>query len=232
MRKTDLRTAAAYHFLGLSTTDYLVDVAHAALENGIYAHGLGEIATMRHPTLADVGPYFVSALSELQIQTPNWDQAIDRLTMSYMISLAEGAGTPREITSLVHKDVTRLHGGEGSLGSLAALVDHFFHYDHYDDPHYPTEHAILATLDRNCIALAWNWCHKRFLPVLESSWLTTTVVALAQGIDNDHAFDRLPILADALQDAGCDNADILDHCRGLGPHVRGCWVVDLLLGKE
>jgi hypothetical protein len=42
----------------------------------------------------------------------------------------------------------------------------------------------------------------------------------------------MPILADALQDAGCENADILDHCRGPGPHVRGYWVVDLVLGKE
>ena len=44
-------------------------------------------------------------------------------------------------------------------------------------------------------------------------------------------FSPMPILADALQDAGCDSADILDHCRGSGPHVRGCWVVDLVLGK-
>ena len=42
----------------------------------------------------------------------------------------------------------------------------------------------------------------------------------------------LPILSSALQDAGCDSADILDQCRGPGPHVRGCWVVDLVLGKE
>jgi hypothetical protein len=42
----------------------------------------------------------------------------------------------------------------------------------------------------------------------------------------------MPILADALQDAGCANDDILDHCRGEGPHVWRCWVVDLLLGKE
>ena len=41
----------------------------------------------------------------------------------------------------------------------------------------------------------------------------------------------MPILADALQDAGCDNDDILNHCRDDGPHVRGCWVVDLVLGK-
>ena len=41
-----------------------------------------------------------------------------------------------------------------------------------------------------------------------------------------------PLLADALQGAGCDNPDILDHCLGSGPHVRGCWVVDLILGKS
>jgi hypothetical protein len=72
-----------------------------------------------------------------------------------------------------------------------------------------------------------------FRPVLVGpSWLTSTVVAIAEGIYADRAFDRLPILADALEDAGCDHADILAHCRGTGPHARGCWVVDLLLGKE
>ncbi len=62
--------------------------------------------------------------------------------------------------------------------------------------------------------------------------LTVTVVGLAEAIYADRAFDRLPILADALEEAGCDNADILSHCRGDGPHVRGCWVVDLVLGKS
>ena len=71
-----------------------------------------------------------------------------------------------------------------------------------------------------------------FRPIaVDLSWLTSTVSFLAEGIYADRAFDRLPILADALQDAGCDNDDILDHCRGPGPHVRGCWVVDLLTGR-
>jgi hypothetical protein len=72
-----------------------------------------------------------------------------------------------------------------------------------------------------------------FRPVtVDPRWLTSDVVALAGGIYDERAFDRLPILADALQDAGCDNADILDHCRDPHlTHVRGCWVVDLLLGK-
>ncbi|OAI50591.1 hypothetical protein AYO44_17675 [Planctomycetaceae bacterium SCGC AG-212-F19] len=64
------------------------------------------------------------------------------------------------------------------------------------------------------------------------SWLTTNVVSLAQAIYDERAFDRMPILADALEDAGCDNADVLNHCRQPGEHVRGCWVVDLLLGRS
>jgi hypothetical protein len=71
-----------------------------------------------------------------------------------------------------------------------------------------------------------------FRPVIANpSWLTSTVTALARGIYADRAFDRLPILADALQDAGCDHHDILAHCRDTQlTHVRGCWVVDLVLG--
>jgi hypothetical protein len=72
-----------------------------------------------------------------------------------------------------------------------------------------------------------------FRPVtFDPRWQSETVFALAYGIYEERAFDRLPILADALEDAGCDHADVLTHCRGDGPHVRGCWVVDLVLGKE
>jgi hypothetical protein len=54
---------------------------------------------------------------------------------------------------------------------------------------------------------------------------------LARTIYEGRAFDRLPMLADALVEAGCDNPDVLTHLRGDGPHVRGCWAVDLVLGK-
>jgi hypothetical protein len=65
------------------------------------------------------------------------------------------------------------------------------------------------------------------------AWRTSTVVSLARGMYDSRAFSAMPILADALQDAGCDNADILNHCRDPEqPHVRGCWVVDLMLGRE
>ncbi len=63
-------------------------------------------------------------------------------------------------------------------------------------------------------------------------WRTDTVLSLAKHTHESRDFDAMPILADALQDAGCDSADILNHCRGPGPHVRGCWVIDLVLGNE
>jgi hypothetical protein len=65
---------------------------------------------------------------------------------------------------------------------------------------------------------------------VEPQWLSSDVVALARGIHAEGAFDRLPILADALQEAGCEEGPLLAHCRGPGPHARGCWAVDLLLG--
>lgn len=72
-----------------------------------------------------------------------------------------------------------------------------------------------------------------FRPVVfDPEWRTTTAVALAQQVYESRDFGALPILADALQDAGCDNDDVLAHCRGAGPHVRGCWVIDLVLGTE
>jgi hypothetical protein len=72
-----------------------------------------------------------------------------------------------------------------------------------------------------------------FRPVpFSQAWRTDTTLALARQMYEARDFSAVPILADALQDAGCDNEDILNHCRAPGVHVRGCWVVDLVLGKE
>jgi hypothetical protein len=73
-----------------------------------------------------------------------------------------------------------------------------------------------------------------FRPVaFDPNWRTSTAVALATQMYESRDFAAMPILADALQDAGCDNTNILDHCRDAAvTHVRGCWVVDLVLGKE
>jgi hypothetical protein len=74
---------------------------------------------------------------------------------------------------------------------------------------------------------------------LDPAWRTSTLLAPAQAIYEERSLPagtldvaRLAVLADALEDAGCTDADILNHCRSAGPHVRGCWVVDALLGKK
>jgi hypothetical protein len=79
-----------------------------------------------------------------------------------------------------------------------------------------------------------------FRPVsVDPLWLTPTVAPLARAAyaerdlpSGELAAERLAVLADALEEAGCDNAEILGHLRGDGPHVRGCWALDLVLGKE
>jgi hypothetical protein len=73
-----------------------------------------------------------------------------------------------------------------------------------------------------------------FRPISFSpEWRTSTAVALAQQMYESRDFSAMPILADALQEAGCDNDDILNHCRDASAtHVRGCWVVDLVLDKS
>jgi hypothetical protein len=78
-----------------------------------------------------------------------------------------------------------------------------------------------------------------FRPVtLDRAWLTPTVASLAQAAYDERSLpsgelepDRLTVLADALEEAGCTDDALLSHLRGPGPHVRGCWAVDLILGK-
>jgi hypothetical protein len=64
----------------------------------------------------------------------------------------------------------------------------------------------------------------------DPEWRTTTAVALARGMYDARSFSHMPVLADALEDAGCNHPEVLAHCRSDRQHVRGCWVVDLLLG--
>jgi hypothetical protein len=67
---------------------------------------------------------------------------------------------------------------------------------------------------------------------LQPAWRNFAVRTLAQAVYDDRRFDDLPVLADALEETGCTDPDLLSHLRGPGPHVRGCWALDLVLGKE
>ena len=72
-----------------------------------------------------------------------------------------------------------------------------------------------------------------FRPTLfDSSWRSPTVGALASAMCESHSFERMPELAEGLEQAGCSEGELLAHCRAPGAHVRGCWVVDLVFGRE
>jgi hypothetical protein len=94
---------------------------------------------------------------------------------------------------------------------------------------YATVQVGLPALASDCRCVFGN----PFRPVaFDPSWRSPTAVALAARMYDSRDFGALPVFADALQDAGCEHPDVLEHCRSGGEHVRGCWVVDLVLGKS
>ncbi|MFO0826436.1 MAG: hypothetical protein U0792_25505 [Gemmataceae bacterium] len=114
---------------------------------------------------------------------------------------------PQVLTELRHAVLQRGHRGGPRKNPLSSPMRSLF-LEHFVD----TEQAL----------------------EFDAAWRSDTPrVSLAKHIYAARDFAQMPILADALQDAGCDNADILNHCRDISAtHVRGCWVVDLVLGKE
>jgi hypothetical protein len=72
-----------------------------------------------------------------------------------------------------------------------------------------------------------------FRPVaFDPAWRTEVVIELARGMYESRDFAPIPVLANALEDSGCTDSEVLAHCRGLGLHTRGCWVVDLVLNRH
>jgi hypothetical protein len=71
-----------------------------------------------------------------------------------------------------------------------------------------------------------------FRPASSGPWVTPAAVSVARDCYDRRDFAALPVLADLLEEAGCPHQSVLDHCRRPGEHVRGCWVVDLVLGKS
>jgi hypothetical protein len=114
-------------------------------------------------------------------------------------------------------------------------VGYGMHGRHRGDADRRWFEALVAESDRvsrEGMSLLKDIIGNPYRPIsLALEWRTDNALALAGLMYESRNFAAMPILADALQDAGCDNADVLDHCRGPGPHVRGCWAVDLVLGK-
>lgn len=112
-----------------------------------------------------------------------------------------------------------------TIKMLGAPIPDSHRYNEWLAPD-PAELALQASFLRDIFG-------NPFLPVACSpQWRTDIAVAMARKMDESRDFSAIPILTDALEEAGCSDAAILEHGRGPGPHVRGCWVIDLLLGKS
>jgi hypothetical protein len=92
--------------------------------------------------------------------------------------------------------------------------------------------AERVTVDATVLRLAAEWHQEVFSATVNPGWLSWNqgcVVGIARAIAEERRFEDLPILADALEEAGCTNAHILDHCRDPGEHAQKCWVLELLI---
>jgi len=145
------------------------------------------------------------------------------------LSAKSHARTPEHIAFLFQQ-VTReyvpnmLHTLSGFAHARACAASGSYHGPAYA-ANYAPEDAANADAVRELMSNPFRAV--KFLP----AWRTSDAVALARSMYESRNFGAMPILADALQDAGCDNEDVLNHCRDASAkHVRGCWVVDGVLG--
>jgi hypothetical protein len=151
-----------------------------------------------------------------------WSQELNRISHAMRVEMGGGGSAQ----TIIYTAVSSLCLPRRYIGYLS-VWEYLVRFGEMFGPEFSDNAASLVRM------LLADIFANPFRPItLDSSWLTSTVVALATGIYNDRAFDRMPILADALQDAGCENEEILNHCRGEGPHVLGCWLLDLILKKE
>jgi len=175
-----------------------------------------------------------AALVRIGLYSPVWEPTWkldvhepDRVTVEAVEQLAE------EPTNSVKLDTIR---GEASLEVDLLACENAFGAAWWAIeelpmamPDWKNERLPQASLLRDIFG---NPFHPVTINVNWLTWKDGAVRKSSQSIYDERAFNRMPILADALADAGCDNKDILSHCRGNSPHVKGCWVVDLVLGKE
>jgi hypothetical protein len=116
--------------------------------------------------------------------------------------------------------------------AYAALPPDELYVPPAESPHGALWYAAERAEKDAQLALLYEVCGDPFRPIaFLPEWRTSTVLALARQMYESRDFAAMPILADALQDDGCTDDANLTHCRGSGPHVRGCWVVDGLLNK-
>jgi len=142
--------------------------------------------------------------------------------LNYLIFFATDAGSTGSNTPVgLRREVVRV-----KCPAVRNIIERPEEFDPEARSIYTSETAAFNNI-------LWDIFGNPFRPVtLSPEWRTDTVLSMVKEMYQSRDFFAMPVLADALQEAGCEDERVLEHCRGPGPHVRGCWVVDLLLGKE
>jgi hypothetical protein len=243
MSTHSLQFAAARFMLGSVSSEDLVRIADELLTQGVYSYSLGELATIRNPIMSEASPLFTASLKELRVQTTSKEEAASTIAKYYITGIVEGRYKPEE--GLAHfmsecYEPLQWKSAEKDIAESCGcreLIDCHYEYEYFAGVYVNHEESErgLAELNQKVFQFATDWIRQRGACHIDRAWLAWNngcVAKLARCIDAEQRFQDLPILADALEDAGCVNEDILTHCRQPGEHVRGCWVVDLLLGKS
>jgi hypothetical protein len=237
---TRLQIVAARYVLDAADGMALVQTADTLLDAGFYSWHLGELATTPLRNLRDVGSLFESALKELNISLPSPEEAAPTLVRWHLGGLIEGRDSPEQALGCLCGELRDLLTWDRRLQSFQSERDLLYLWYRYDVLALTEEGFVsradaereVADLDIQVLERARSWMGQQGHRLLDPCWLTWNsgiVRKLAQAIAEEHAWDRLPILADALEEAGCINAELIEHCRAGEKHARCCWIIDLLL---
>ncbi len=186
-------------------------------------------------------PYSREERASLPILWSSWDREDDQLVASSLQWIGGYFSAPPvptrrwwdRLKAWFRRTATPLADGRGTFWAFPSALWKLKGGMAYDSRGFNLSRGIKTAVPQTRCPKARDLCPPA--PVLiDPAWLRWnggTIPKVAEAIYADQDFGRLPVLADALEEAGCTNPDILSHCRGAGPHIRGCWVVDLLRGR-
>jgi hypothetical protein len=224
----ELRAAAADFVLGQFAFDELPAIVDQLVNYEFITPTVADLYLTKRPTRHEHGDKFIRMLRELYVPLPSNEEAVWMSLHWTVRSMIEGAIEP---SSGLAQLVAMERNSKNSL-DLQDFENCYYRYDWWPEPGDPADARI--ELDREAVELARAW-EQRHGPRVRQEMLDAhggNVRKLAEAIQTELAFDRLPILADALEEAGCSDTDILEHCRFPGRHRGVCWVIDLLLGGK
>jgi hypothetical protein len=231
---------AARYVLGLTQLPELIQCADALLTERIYTYSLGELFTYRWESRANPEWLFENAASELGMVLPSREEAAFHIAQHHLTDIIEGRSSIRAGMTTLRVALNHELPWQGEEMTGPARCQELFDGLPYNYRFIglvsSEELNELESVSKEVeLELVWKvrtWIHHNCGTPFDAAWRTATVSQLATAISADVAFDNLPILADALEEAGCVNHHILDHCRFPSGHVRHCWVVDLILGRS